>query len=193
MRTIKYGFYGEEDAQKIFLKNYLRHFSGVNFEQDEDFCRRYRARNKKQVDEKFRMVSQEGFLWYQHDVFFVGRDLDNHLQKDYTEKFTWFQECSHDRQKTLFMIPVQCIEHWLWYLKIKQDTPKLTKNESLEMKPRPDAKRAIYGMPEAINAVSNPIVNELTMQFEIEWLESRSDSFRHFHQQVQLFLTQFVS
>ena len=193
MKKIKYGFYGEDDAQKIFLKNYLRHLPNVIFEPDDDFCNRYRARNKKQVDEKFRMVSQEGFLWYQHDVFFVGRDLDNHLKDDYTAKFTWFQDYSHDRQKTLFMIPVQCIEHWLWYLKIKQDNPKLTKNEPLETKPRPEAKRAVYGIPEAINAISIPIVNELTTQFDIEWLESRSNSFRHFHRQVQSFLTQFVS
>ncbi|AEI50088.1 hypothetical protein [Runella slithyformis] len=151
-----------------------------------DFCSRYRAGNKKQVDEKFRMVSQEGFLWYQHDI-------DNHLQKDYTAKFSWFQNNSHDRQKTLFMIPVQYIEHWLRYLKLRQDNPKLTKKESLETKPGSEAKRAVYGIPEVVIAISNPIVTNITTHFEIEWLESRSDSFRHFHSQIQSFLTPFVS
>ncbi|WP_428658107.1 hypothetical protein [Runella sp.] len=193
MRTIRYGFYGEDDAQKIFLRNYLQRFPEANFELDEDFCNRFRAGNKKQVDEKFRMVSQEGFLWYQHDIFFVGRDLDSHLQSDHTSKFSWFQNYAHDVNKTLFMIPVQCIEHWLWYLKIKRDNPKLTKNESLETKPRTDAKRAVYGIPEVVNAISNPIVNSLTTHFDIEWLESRSYSFRHFHSQVQSFLNQSVS
>lgn len=89
------------------------------------------------------------------------------------------------------MIPVQCIEHWLWYLKLRQNNPKLTKKESLETKPRSEAKRAVYGIPEVVNAISNPIVTDITTHFEIEWLESRSGSFRHFHSQIQSFLNQF--
>jgi hypothetical protein len=42
---------------------------------DEKFCSRYCARNKKQVDDKFDFVSQQGFLAHQHDIFFVGSAL----------------------------------------------------------------------------------------------------------------------
>lgn len=193
MRIIRYGFYGEDDAQKIFLKNYLNGISTVRFELDEEFCSRYRARNKKQVDDKFDFVSQQGFLEYQHDVFFVGRDLDTHLSSEYLKKYNWFKEVNPNAQNILFMIPVQCIEHWLWYLKVKQQNPNSTKNNPLETKPRKAAKQSVYGIPEAVNAISNPIVERLTEKFEIEWLESRSASFRHFHQQVQAFLAQLPS
>ncbi|WP_028668914.1 hypothetical protein [Runella zeae] len=188
MKTLKYGFYGEDDAQKIFLTNYLKQLSQVKFELDEEFCNRFRARNKKQVDEKFREVSEQGLLWYQHDVFFVGRDLDSHSSNDYELKFEWFRQRSSHSPKILFMIPVQCIEHWLWYLKVKQDNPHSTKNETLETKPRYDAKTAVYGIPEAVNAISNPTVDHLTRHFDIDWLDSRSKSFRHFHKQIQSFL-----
>jgi hypothetical protein len=53
----------------------LNGISSVRFKLDEKFCSRYRARNKKQVDDKFDFVSQQGFLAHQHDVFFVGSAL----------------------------------------------------------------------------------------------------------------------
>ena len=190
MRIIKYGFYGEDDAQKIFLKNYLKLLRQAKFEMDDAFCRRFRASNNKKVDNRFRAVSQEGFLSYQLDVLFVGRDLDRYSVEDYTQKMEWFQKTAYDAQKTLFMVPVQAIEHWLWYLKIRKDNPKSTKNEPLETKPRQVAKEVVYGIADAVNAISNPIVEELSAQFEVEWLESRSPSFRSFHQQVKRFLVQ---
>ena len=190
MKQIKYGFYGEDDAQKIFLKNYLQLLPNTQFEIDEEFCTRFRARNKREVDTKFKMVSQEGLLWYQLDVLFIGRDLDSHVSGDYFEKFRKFQNEAHDAKKTLFMIPVQAIEHWLWYLKIKKDNPTSTKNQAIENKPRRDAKQFVYGIPEAVNAISNPIVENLSAEFEVSWLESRSESFRHFNKQIQDFLVQ---
>lgn len=190
MRQLKYGFYGEDAAHKIFLHNYLSHFSAtVILECDNEFCSKFRARTKKEVDTRFSEVAQRGFAWYQHDVFFVVRDVDSIQPEEFTFRYEHFSKARIDN--LLIALPVQCIEHWLWYLKLKQENPGLTKNTSLETQPRKKTKFAVYGNEDPPNELSNPIVNELSKQFDINWLESRSESFRHFHHQVTAFLNQY--
>ncbi len=84
------------------------------------------------------------------------------------------------------MPPVQCIEHWLLYLKYKSDNPTSTKNVSFENQPRKRAKFDIYGDEDPPNEVSNPIVDSLSRKFDVSWLGQRSDSFKHFHKQVTI-------
>ena len=189
MKQLKYGFYGEDDAHKIFLHNYLNHFvDTVVFERDDDFCAQFRANNKKQVDTKFAIVARTGLGWYNHEVFFVIRDVDSLQQAEFDKRYNHFAEEQID--KLLIALPVQCIEHWLWYLKHKKDNPALTKNISLESQPRKKVKFVLYGYEDPPNELSNPIVDELSKSFDIDWLLQRSDSFKHFHNQVKAFLTQ---
>lgn len=188
MRQIKYGFYGEDDAHKIFLHNYLQQINNetVSFERDEEFCDRFRANNKKQVDTKFAFVAREGLSNYQHDIFFVGRDIDSHQKEQFNIRRKHFAD--ENIQNLVLMLPVQCIEHWIWHLKHHQDNPRSTKNVSLHMHPNKVAKREVYGYDDPPNAISNPIVDNLSSKFDVNWLESRSDSFRHFHYQVKTFI-----
>lgn len=190
MRQLKYGFYGEDDAQKIFLHNYLKHIDDetIVFERDDEFCARFSARGKKQVDTKFAFVAREGLAKYQHDVFFVGRDIDSHQESQFKIRHDHFAK--ERIPNVLLMLPVQCVEHWLWLLKHKQENPKSTKNVSFDMHPNKKAKLAVYGHDDPPNELSNPIVNELSTNFDVSWLESRSDSFKHFHNQVKTFVNQ---
>ena len=79
MKQLKYGFYGEDDAHKIFLHNYLGHFADQQsfLNAIMPFVRSLERIQKKQVDSKFAGVVSAGFAWYQHDVFFVVRDVDS--------------------------------------------------------------------------------------------------------------------
>ncbi|UFH55669.1 hypothetical protein [Spirosoma sp. KNUC1025] len=189
MKQFKYGFYGEDDAHKIFLHNYLSHFADVvTFERDEEFCEKFRANNKKQVDTKFAVVARTGFGWYQHQVFFVVRDVDSLQQQEFEARHAHFAK--EQINKLLVALPVQCIEHWLLYLKHKKDNPASTKNISLESQPRKKVKFSLYGYEDPPNEISNPIVDDLSRRFDLDWLETRSESFKHFHKQVMAFLSQ---
>lgn len=193
MKQFKYGFYGEDDAHKIFLQNYLRHFDSdaVAFVRDDYFCGRFQARGKKMVDKNFAFVAREGLVNYQHDVFFVGRDIDSHQDAQFRQRHDYFVK--EGIRNLLLMLPVQCVEHWLWLLKYRQENPASTKNVSFHMHPNKKAKLEVYGEEDPPNQVSNPIVETLTASFDISWLESRSESFRHFHKQVIAFLAAYSS
>ena len=189
MRILKYGFLGD-DAQKIFLKNYLGAFGSTDFsfEFDENFP--LKAKDRNSVLKRFTEAIQLGISVYQQDIFFVGIDLDHPEQ---AKLFSLFEEMKAQvnprfKEQTCIFIPIQCIEHWLWYLKMKKVNPNITKNEIIEKQPRPKAKEIVYGSKRPSNEVSNPIVDSLSKDTDIEWLENRSESFRHFHGQVKLLL-----
>lgn len=197
MRILKYGYFGEDEAHRIFLANYLEllvlHLGKAEeliFDFDEIFFYKFRGGKKSEVDARFAEAVQEGFVNYQHDIFFVGRDLDTFTNHEFKDKIKAMksQLSANFHDKTFLMIPVQCIEHWLWYIKIKSKNPSSTKNESLESKPRKDAKIALYGSASATNQMSNPIVEELSMKLDFEYLESRSESFKIFHKEVFNFI-----
>ena len=145
---------------------------------------------KRRVDALFAEAVQEGFITYQQDVFFVGRDLDTFHRNEFQDKITFMQSQLRDdfKHKTFLMIPVQCIEHWLWYMKIKVEKPSSTKNESLESKPNREAKIALYRSAKVSNKISIPIVEEYSKSLDFEYLVSRSESFREFHNWVKDFV-----
>ena len=198
MRELKYGYFGEDEAQRIFLENYLIQLvdylvksKEIYFRYDKEFSYLYKGeKNSTIVDQDFAEAVRVGFIKYQQDVFFVGRDLDSHSEKKLKSKIALMQSELDEKNKgkTFLMIPVQCIEHWLWYIKIKLDNPNSTKNISIESEPNPKAKKAIYGSPKISNKKSIPIVEEYSRQIDFDYLESRSESFREFHNRVKYFL-----
>ena len=129
----------------------------------------------------------KGLQYAGHRLFFVGRDLDDSQEKVYHQKMNDMLKKipSKFQSKTVFFIPVQYIEHWFWYIKRNRENPSETKNIELERKPRNEAKTVIYGSPKVSNKTSNPIVEDLTNGFGIDWLSSRSKSFLNFHTQVK--------
>lgn len=201
MKTLKYGFFGEDEAQRIFLANYLEQLvlslgksEELVFEYDQEFAWRFRGIQGNNVDSKFAEAAQFGFVDYQQDVFFVGRDLDTNDTAAFQAKVKLMEgQLQKDFQdKTFLLLPVQCIEHWLWYLKIKQEKPNNNKNENLEKNANKLAKIALYGSARATNKVSSPIVESLSKNLDIEHLESRSQSFLMFHKRVEKFINTTV-
>lgn len=192
MKVLKFGFFGEDIAQRIFIENYLKTFQishQLDFQIDEEFCSQYQAFNKKEVESKFSETIQIGFSHFQQDVFFVGRDMDTADKQEFEKKYAQLQSkiWQQFQPRTCIFLPVQCIEHWLCYLKWQRENPNSTKNIDFEKKPNRDAKIQVYGKPKVTNKISIPIVEELTQNFSIDWLASRSISFLHFHNQVIIF------
>ncbi len=201
MNLITYGFFGEDEAQRLFLHNYLlqlRHLLGkpeITFIPNNDFHSRFRVVNKQQVDALFAEAGLQGFLSYHLHLYFVGRDCDHHNQKDCTNlrKAMELKMDPRWRDRTLIFVPVQCIEHWLWYLKWHRENPGITKNVALENQSNADAKLAVYGRKKATVKQSQPIVEDLTRIIDINWLEGRSESFRAFHQKTVSSVTQLLA
>lgn len=193
MSALRYGFFGEDDAQRLFLQHYLAAIIGElpwRFEFDQKFAYRFRGTNKKQVDDLFDEACQIGLSEYQQDCFFVGRDLDDYDPAAFQQKQHEMQQRLRERNtQALLLIPVQCVEHWLWYLKWRTENPSSTKNINLETQPRPEAKLALYNAKKCSTKHSNPIVEQLAAGMDADWLASRSASFLAFHTQVKNYLS----
>ncbi|MCA0233863.1 MAG: hypothetical protein LCH91_25630 [Bacteroidetes bacterium] len=194
MRTLKYGFFGEDIAQQLFLENYLLQLplilnEQVAFVRDVDF--KLKGHNKSNVIKLLSDAVQIGLSQYHQDVFFVGVDSDDERMTEHKKQYLQITEqvsLAH-RDKTFIFIPVQCIEHWLLYLKFKKEHPNSNKNEKYEQIARADAKKKMYGNARPVMDKQIGIVANCTQNMDIEWLIERSESFRHFHCQLIDFLT----
>lgn len=190
MRTIRYGFFGEDDAQRLFLHHYLTALAtGADWQFEADTAFPLRGGNKRLVLAQFDEACAVGLLAHRHECFFVGLDVDSHDTAVFAQMQREMQEKLTARQLTaVLMLPVQCIEHWLRYLHWRTQNPGSTKNMTFETEERKAAKTALYGSPKTSTRHSNPIVESIAQTLDIAWLESRSRSFLTFHNQVKTYL-----
>lgn len=190
MRILRYGFFGEDDAQQLFLHHYLTTLAvskNWQFELDNTFP--LVGRTKSNVKAFFDEACEIGLSQYQQDCFFIGLDLDNHDDEVFRKtKYEMQKKLSERNLSGILLIPVQCIEHWLRYLQWHAENPRSTKNITLEAEERKQAKTKLYGSPKTSTRHSNPIVESIAANLNITWLESHSISFRVFHGQVKSYL-----
>ena len=200
MKTLKYGYFGEDNAQQLFLENYLSQLPAylnlqgkIEFERDKSF--KLKGHDKPNVVKIFPEAIQSVLSHYQQDAFFIGVDLDDGRMEEHTKLYRQITEkvTVAYKNKTFIFIPVQCIEHWLLYLKFKKEHPQSNKNEVFERVARPDAKKRMYGFPRPVASKQAEVVITFTQNMDIEWLQNRSKSFAHFHSQVINFLEQVAS
>lgn len=185
-QIITYAFFGEDIAQHNFLEKYLSQQFPDRFIEDENERWRFKAGNSKQVDILLPEALRQRAL-LSLDVLFVGRDVDTeHLPTIIARQNHYVGKCKD--HPAILMLPVQCVEHWLWYIKRHQEEPG--KNTPLESQLRPSAKQAVYGDTNVVKK-QIPIANDILTSLDVTWLASRSESFRHFHQQVLNFLNQY--
>lgn len=184
-RIISYGFFGEDEAQRNFLEKYLHQQHPDTFVEDENERWRFKAGNGNQVDKLLPDALRQRIL-LGLDVLFVGRDIDTEQKSIITIRQNQYVSKCKDHPAVL-MLPVQCIEYWLWYIKRHREEPG--KNTPLELQPRPLAKQAVYADTKLV-AKQIGIANDILGHLDVSWLEQRSDSFKHFHNQVKAFITQ---
>lgn len=192
MRVLRYGFFGEDDAQRLFLHHYLQVLAAGQaawrFEVDTSFP--LIGGTKSRVKAQFDEACDTGLSNYRHDCFFIGLDLDDHAPDVFHETVQAMQQRLAARKlSAILLIPVQCIEHWLRYLQWQLKNPRSTKNVTLETEERRQAKISLYGAAKVATRHSNPIVEQLAATLEIDWLASRSASFLAFHRQVVAYLS----
>jgi hypothetical protein len=185
--VIIYGFFGEDEAHRNFLARYLQHQYPDVFLEDDDFRWQIRARNRDQVD-KLLPIALSQKAKFRLDVLFVTRDVDSqHADTIQAKRDMLVKKCT-GHQSVVFMLPVQCIEHWLWYIKRHREEPG--KHSLLEPTPRRDAKTTVYGHSKVVEK-QLLFANALLDQLDVDWLAQRVDSFKHFHSQVVDFIEKY--
>lgn len=185
-RIITYGFLGEDKAQRNFLEKYLHRQYPETFIEDETERWRFKATNGTQVDNVLPDALRQRAL-IGLDVLFIGRDIDRERKLEIqTRQDHYARKCNG--HPVVLMLPVQCIEYWLWYIKRHREEPG--KNTQLESQTRFSAKQAVYG---ETNLVSKQILiaDDILSDLDVSWLEQRSNSFKHFHKQVLALLTTY--
>lgn len=133
MKTLKYGYFGEDNAQQIFLENYLLQLpvylaliDNVRFVCDEHF--KLKGHDRPNVLRIFSEAVQQGLTFHEQDVFFVELEPDDEKMQE------------HER---------------------------------------------LHG--EMVGKLGGTFIDK-TQHMDINRLENRSASFRHFHLQVTDFL-----
>lgn len=179
---LKYGLICEDFAQKYFLEKFLEK-SNFSFNLDENFYYRFRANNKKQVLKTIKQIGYNAFAQHRLDVLFIGLDYDDKDQKSFQEETRkiYSTVAKNIKNTTIVFYPIQAIEHWLLYLKFRIENPKSTKNIKFENISRRKAKLDIYNSIKVSENKTVKIINELTEINFINWLNSKSDSFKKFN------------
>lgn len=194
MSKIVYTHFCEDAAMRIFLEKSLAQLpSHLNV--DVTFEHRINPSipfpsNREEVESKFAEAAIKVFQDKEVNLFFVGMDYDDADRKRFDAEYKKHNSklSANHQPKTVIMLPVQAIEHWLCYLKQKTDDPSGTKNIPLEGKERKKAKIEIYGAPKVSVSKGTPIVQELTEKIDFDWLRNRSYSFNHFYRQLESLL-----
>ena len=195
MKVLQYGFFGEDRGQREFLAAYLLHFKAeatrVIFEPVAYFGKKFGPMNNKVVDRRCADACREAFVLGHPrlDWLFVGRDVDSFdpARHEYltNELLAKIPEQWHGR--TLLLLPVQCIEHWLLYLARHPD------REPLERKPNDRAKEMVYNdHTKSRGDTRLALVRSLTPE-RVAWLAEVSASFLAFHKQVEAHLKTLAS
>ena len=193
MRTMRYGFFGEDRGQRAFLAAYLLQRSAeseVAFEAVDYFGKRFGPMNNKVVDRRCGDACRDAFFleYPLLDCLFIGRDVDS-FDPRYLERRTADLLTKVPAQwqgRTLLLLPVQCIEHWLLYLAQYPD------RKPVELKPNDQTKKLVYAnKTRSHEAIITELLLTLVPQ-RISWLAEVSDSFRVFHLRVNQYLDALV-
>lgn len=191
MRTLQYGFFGEDAPQQVFLENYLarlnqEHKRELQFRAQEQFNRQFQGRDRNGVKNGVGIAAEQGFglSRFQLDCLFVGLDLDSAAPTAYEHAARVLRQkipvALHSR--SMLMLPMQCIEHWLLYLKREEH-----QSEPLESLSNKAVQEELYGSKIA-SSRKKDLVQELTGDLRIAWLANRSPTFKLFHTQVNAYL-----
>ncbi len=193
MRTLIYGFFGEDSAQRVFLENYLHALNKtykpqqLQFRASTQFNQQFQGDDKRGVDRGVRIAAEQGFglSRFGLNCLFIGRDLDSDSADAYAHRLAVLQKeipvSLHSR--SLLMLPMQCIEHWVLY--VKENKHDWLPLESLSNKAAQDM---VYNGNLLASSRRKEIVQELTKDLRVKWLANRSPTFNLFHQQVENYL-----
>lgn len=202
MKILKYGYYVEDDAQKVFLENLLEQipdYLGLEdklaFQRDDNFMEEYLVvaeTGRNEFDTFFEELCFIGIDEYKQDVFFLGRDLDKPSFDDFECKIVEIKEKLKEicKSKTIIFLPIQCTEHWLRYLKEIKKSENQDLNQKFEDQKKKTIKNNIYGNKKG--SEKKQILEELCQHLDIKALSEHTQSFRHFIQSIEQFVGEII-
>jgi len=188
MKTISYGILAEDSACKIFAENAIPQLQKqfcedkeIEFEHNKWLTSKYKLKGKNYVLRRFINLIRDGLVGFDVDVCFVGVDADD---ESYEDNFKTMKEQLTENDlndKAIIYIPVQAIEYWLWYLKLKYEKPELdiSEVEAIESETRREMKKLLYHNKKTTK-YTNEIVERYSNSFNINWLRQCSNSFDAF-------------
>ncbi len=196
MKKITYGIFAEDSAIQIFIQNSIpqlvSHFGfkeAVNFYHEESYTAEVVAKDGGYVFKFLVNYVAKGIKEKSLDLCFVGLDGDDH------DHLTRFQDMeaqlidSGMEDKALILIPIQAIEYWLWYIKVKKEDQSLANTAIIDRtNSRQELKKWVYFRKAPRTKRSNPIVENLTQSIDFPWLTAHSTSFQHFYDSFKAYL-----
>ena len=196
MKQLNYSLICEDIAHVAFIEALLPFL----LEQDDviffnqKFFKDFKARNSKDVINRYSNASIVAFRDYNLDLLLIGIDYDdrnrNYFEKEI--KYLYSKIVDKIRYKSVIFFPVQAIEHWLLIIQFKIQNPISTKNIAgkIEGLPRKKAKIDLFGSVYLSKKDQKQKISEIVNQIDIDWLISRSESFRKFNYDLNNFFTQ---
>ncbi|MCY7352979.1 MAG: hypothetical protein LH606_20365 [Cytophagaceae bacterium] len=127
------------------------------------------------------------------DFFVAGIDLD---ETDFTDTLEHHQKRVNElivrlgklhkqfSHQIILFVPIQAIDHWINYQQVDSIA------NSLESKSKKEIKRLVYGHEDAKRFHIERISLTVGKNADFDELAKQSRSFRHFHNQVQQFLSE---
>lgn len=200
MSVVTYGFFGEDEGQGVFLRQYLLKLEArhpVRVVAHAWYSKKFKGLNNSGVDKGFREAWLAGFgqAQYRLDCLFVGRDLDASTATVRAERLALLAAKIADiprddwRGRTVFILPMQCVEHWLLYLQRRAAGRPSNATRALELLLNDTVKKEVYDSRRIPpTQTKDELVTALAASLDIDWLAEVSASFRDFHGQVTSFL-----
>lgn len=194
MREINYSLICEDVAHTIFIEEFVKYISSripeVQFFLNSECYDPFKFNNKSNVLNFYVAASTRWFSKYNLDLLFVIADFDGweqtHFSKYHDDLLAKLNP--NVRSKTLILLPVQTIEYWLFHIKWKAENPSSTKNVSIENNQRSELKKQVYGSKKPSKELSQKSIQDIMSHFDPAWLNSRSQSFKHFYNRFSNFV-----
>jgi hypothetical protein len=194
-----YGYFCEDEAIKAFIDKALEIIGPQTrckgFTKRENPMGMPSGNNADSIKKNFPIAVKLAFANIENDtkidLFFVSYDYDDTGRESFDQHIKQQKNKIGIKQrgKTIFCIPVKCIEYWLWYIKHADDKPAPSHNsiETDSNVTRRQIKEDIYGS--RIPAVATQLIKskEILEKLSIEHLEKQSPSFKNFADQIREF------
>lgn len=206
MKVINYSILAEDEANRLFIEAFTNQIiadlqlKNIELKYDSDFANITGRNDNDYVRNHFIQSVQIGIARFDLDLIFVALDLDINFGKlpINTSVDSTYLELAHQKvfdemmetatihnleQNVLISIAVQCIEYWLYLLKINQETIQ-NYQQPVELIDRKDIKRLVYDNKKR-KKKTRPITNKLVTPIDLKFLKANSKSFEHFYNQVR--------
>lgn len=203
MKKLIYTLLGEGIAEDAFIPAYIQSVAKVKNIQTVRSRLKISTSSKPSMSKVLDHLESfciQSLVQNNEQLFIAGIDLD---KPDHTDKQELYkariQELKNKlgtlygkyENKIILFVPVQCIDHWLYYQYYKIDKSEKPSNNSLESQSGKEIKKMLYG-----NRRDGGQIKEITAKIikdcDFDELAKQSRSFRNFHEKVTKFIDQLL-